>query len=677
MVCSKTDANNSGSNWQRQMLLCDRCKKGAHRECLSTRSVLPMPGEWLCPRCRKSGDAVEVAIRNHRRLARLTSPTELVYDDEPNVTHPANLDEVRWRWLGATSDSATPGSATPGSATPGSATLAGRVEAIVLDTFCRNPEFVWARLDPDVSYSAVCAAIVDLPLVRSVRRVLVHRRGPSLAGELRRMQRAGDDAGAAGAAAVLALLKQPVYSNIVAGRFTREQNYACRLLQMDLMVVPNVEIKNNKFVRSETHPNVWVLTCICVGSRRAWCRVVGVGRGSHPVHARTATVVSDLFETEIVPRYVRRVHDEEQAERDGYYTEASYRARARQRLAERAAVAARRERRVTRESLGHAPVLRGGPDAFESGAYDASANHALSKRPLIRHLGAGTDDRERNWLCGLRELTMAADGRREVERPWERTAPSLIIMTDAGDFGAVARGGTIEALVATQLGATAATAHVRWCVVNKSQLHRKSLHIIERFHRTVRGALSICFAAHGPVAGAAYVAPTRSLRLVLEQVIPDAYNAVRHSTTRHTPDALWDPQNYLSLCSAETPRFGSLDAFRIGTRVEVMHGKTGGEISNRQVVKRFGGLTVVYLNHCTLELRSDTPEDNVEIDHPVARSVWKFSPVPAWMCSIVGGGKRTLATQLRDADSEMAADTHLLESDPRSVIIPVATRMRV
>lgn len=554
------------------------------------------------------------------------------------------------------------------------------MEAIVLGTLCRNPEFVWARLDPGISYSAVCATILDLPLVRAVRRVLIHRRGGSVAGELRRMQRDGDDAGAAGAAAVLALLKQPVYSNIVAGRFPREQNYACRLLQMDIMVVPNVDIQNGKYVRRETHPNVWVLTCICVGSRRAWCRVIGTGSYSHPVQALTATVVNELFATEIVPRYARRVRDEEQAERDGYYTEDSYRARARQRLAERAAAALSRERRVTRESLGRAAVLRGGPD-FENGEYNASANHALSKRPFIRHLGAGTDDRERNWLCGLRELTMAADGRREVARPWERTAPSLIIMTDAGDFGAVARGGTIEALVATQLAAaapaTAQATHVRWCEVNKSQLHRKSLHIIERFHRTVRGALSICFAAHGPVAGPAYAVPTRPLGLVLERVIPEAYNAVRHSTTRYPPDALWDPENYLSLCSAETPRFGSLDAFRIGTRVEVMHGKTGGEISNRQVVKRFGSLTVVYLNHCTLELRSDTPEENVDIDHPVARSVWKFSPVPAWMCSIVGGGKRTLAPHLRDPRSEMAADARLLESDPHSVIIPVGPRVRV
>ena len=113
VVCNERDTNNSGNNPQRQMLLCDRCKRGAHRGCLSTRSVMPLEGDWLCPLCRKSGDAAEVAIGRHRRRARLTSATELVYDDEPGVTYPVNLDEMRWRWLRVAS-AAGPGAAGAG-----------------------------------------------------------------------------------------------------------------------------------------------------------------------------------------------------------------------------------------------------------------------------------------------------------------------------------------------------------------------------------------------------------------------------------------------------------------------------------------------------------------------------------------------------------------------------------
>ena len=59
----------------------------------------------------------------------------------------------------------------------------------------------------------------------------------------------------------------------------------------------------------------------------------------------------------------------------------------------------------------------------------------------------------------------------------------------------------------------------------------------------------------------------------------------------------------------------------------------------------------------------------VEIDHPVARTVWRLSPVPAWMCSIVPNGKQTLDVAVSSRNPTMAADARALASDRHSVII--------
>ena len=524
------------------------------------------------------------------------------------------------------------------------------------------------------SYHEVHRAIDDLRFVRAVKRVLVHARGATMGRELKKLVMAGNE----DAAGLLAILKRPTYSTIVAGKFPREQNYACRVFQIDIVTMPNLQIRAGKYERVDPYPNLWVLSCICVGSRHAWCRVIGTGIGSHPTEIKTKNAIAKLFKDAIVPRYARRVLDETRADEQGMYTAHAYRVSAAARLARRNAMrdASAGDRRVTLESLDRVPVVLGGPDVDETTLeYDVGRNPALSDRPFIRHVGAGGHDIQ-NWLSGLRELTVACGARREVAMPWERTKPSMIIMTDAKDFALTQNEGVLEDLVALELakhpGASVPGAHhVHWCVVNKSQLPRKSMHIIERFHRTLRGMLSLCFAAHGPVVGPAYRAPPFLFGDVVERVVPASYNATRHSTTKRRPGELWTADNYFDLFSAERPRFASLGMFKRGTRVEVTHGKTGGEIGGKQVVKRYTGLTVAYRNHCTLELVCDDDDENVSIDHPVQARVWKRSPVPHWMCSIVRGSvvpaRHGITTH--NPTSTMGKDAHILAGDRHSVVL--------
>jgi hypothetical protein len=556
--------------------------------------------------------------------------------------------------------------------------LARGVEDAVLAMYSKNPELIMTELTRRGvlygSYSEVHRAIDDMSVVRAVKRILVHTRGPTMGGSLKKLAVAGSS----DAALLLALHKRPTYSTIVAGKFVREQNYACRLFQVDIVTMPNLQISGGKYVRVDPYPNLWVLSCICVGSRHAWCRVIGTGIGSHPTELKTKNAIALLFKETIVPRYARRVVDEMRADERGVYTAHAYRASAAARLARRDAMrnASAGDRRVTLLSLDRIPVVLGGPDVDETTLeYDVGRNTALSERPFIRHVGTGGPDAQ-NWLSGLRELTVAAGARREVAMPWERSKPSMIIMTDAKDFALTQNEGVLEDLVALELakhpGASApGTHHVHWCVVNKSQLHRKSMHIIERFHRTLRGMISLCMAAHGPVVGPAYRAPHRLFGDVVERVVPLSYNATRHSTTKRRPAELWLAENYFELFSAERPRFASLDLFKRGTRVEVIHGKTGGEIGGKQVVKRYTGLTVAYRNHCTLELVCDDDDENVDIDHPVQARVWKRSPVPQWMCSIVRGSvvpaRRGIVTH--NPASTMGKDAHILAGDRHSVVL--------
>ena len=528
------------------------------------------------------------------------------------------------------------------------AALDADVGAVVLRTLSRDPELVYRALLAagtlhGASLGAVRASIRRQPVVRALRALPLLGRGARAKAA-------------------------PVFSSVLAGRYPRDHNYACRLFQLDVIYVPSVRRAGRVLVSAG--PARRVLTAICVGSRRAFATLVerdgeaGVLRAFRRVYA------------EISAKFDERVAAERARDAAGYYTAHAHAARqaarreARRLAWERRLAPRARTPEATTAALDDLPLIYGGPGRvrFETGAdgvrralEDGEDLDAVSDRPFVRPLGPHNGGY--SWLDDLAELTLRHGARREeCGAPWHRGHAHLTFMTDAGDFGA-----TRAAIDAERRAAGAE--RVRWCVVNKSQLHRKSLHIIERFHRTVRGALSLCFAAHGPVRGDAYAAPTRTLRTTIEEVIPASYNAVRHSTTRHPPDALWDARNYFTLCSAESPRFGPLDAFRIGTRVEVMHGKTGGELANRQVVRRYGGLTVVYLNHCTLELRSDLAEENVEIDHPVARTVWRFSPVPAWMCSIVPNGKQTLDVAVSSRNPTMAADARALVSDRHSVII--------
>ena len=94
--------------------------------------------------------------------------------------------------------------------------LDAQVERVVLEHFTRDAEFVARRLPVAAPLNAVRESIRRQAVIRALRGLPVLSR--------RRAE------------------KRVVYSNIVAGRYVRDCNYACRLFQFDLVRVPSLAL---------------------------------------------------------------------------------------------------------------------------------------------------------------------------------------------------------------------------------------------------------------------------------------------------------------------------------------------------------------------------------------------------------------------------------------------------
>jgi DNA polymerase/3'-5' exonuclease PolX len=348
-----------------------------------------------------------------------------------------------------------------------------------------------------------------------------------------------------------------------------------------------------------------VLTGICVGSRRAFARVLDrdSGENNHPLEVTTRKGFKDMYTRDILPAFVARQAAEARRVAEGYYTEARYVERCAARRAARDAAVAGRNRRGAVASLAQMdllPLIHGGPGRLVrvgEGETVTLVERAVEvgAGPFIRPLGP--EYGQHSWLDGLAELTMSAGSRREVSAPWEQTHVHMTMVTDAGDFGEARKYVDAERAASKE-------APVRWCVVSKSQLNRLSVQIIERFHRTLRSMLAIYFYAHDATMG---LAPA------IERVLA-TYNATRHATTLHRPADLWDcwGPDAAERYSAQVPKYASLAAFPVGSYVEVLEGKVGK--LDKQVVKRATGLRVVAHNQCTLELERVFPVDEDDED---------------------------------------------------------------
>ncbi|NDD75554.1 MAG: hypothetical protein EBZ40_11355, partial [Gammaproteobacteria bacterium] len=158
-------------------------------------------------------------------------------------------------------------------------------------------------------------------------------------------------------------------------------------------------------------------------------------------------------------------------------------------------------------------------------------------------------------LVDQRALDARASSRVEVTEPWHRVHPHVTFVTDDGEFG-VARARAHE--FANEKGFPAP----HWCTVNKSELPRKGVQIVERFHRTLRAmwaiSLTMQTAADPSVGG--------NVNYVLETLIPETYNATRSSATMCTPDEMW---SFLVDGTAQRAHVGMRSAFQPGTLVTV------------------------------------------------------------------------------------------------------------
>ena len=397
---------------------------------------------------------------------------------------------------------------------------------------------------------------------------------------------------------------RPLFSNIVAGKYPAHQNYRCRLFQVDVVVLPFVEVEKDaktkkwKLVRTKKKSdddahgkkavtqNALLVTCVCVGTRFALAEFIrGPKKGSKADASEVLEAFKKIFGT-ILATFDERLAWESAAvsdERGGCYNEANF--------------------------ASNVPVP----------AYTA-------ERALIRPLPPVGTYRE-TWLSALEMLTEHATERREVNAPWERTKPRVIFMSDAGDFSKCAlwlqRPQNVKAFWDKKFGRATSIpfedhadhpewqkARVfSWCVVNKSAVRRLSMQVVERFHRTLRAMLSLYYKLHGllPTRPPTHAeAVKRALR---------SYNDSIHRTMQLPPVELWRglPRGTCAgerlaygdgplQASKQKVTFASLEDFGRGVRVEALAGKDD-MATNKQQVHRTPGLLIEHKNHCTLELR--------------------------------------------------------------------------
>jgi hypothetical protein len=381
---------------------------------------------------------------------------------------------------------------------------------------------------------------------------------------------------------------EPIYSSITAGKFPSDVNYAGRVFQLDLVFLPHLLNVNGTVVRE---PNlIPVLTCVCVASRYALLR-----RLRDTTHPHVYSVMRQLLELiynkldDIMDLDGRRV-------REGYYTEASFRERC-------AAAQARRDGAGDGKATAakEARVL-----AFYERASDRARGPFLDEWrawptdvPFIRDLKYGRpiackfvdyipredgEARKANWLVDLADMQLRSDAteadvllngrvdqraldrreaqaadRREVSEPWNRVHPHVTFVTDDGEF-------TVARKRAHEYAASRGYPAPHWCTVNKSELPRKGVQIVERFHRTLRSMWAISYTMQtAAVAGL-------NVDDVLERLIPATYNATRSRSTMCTPDSMWS----LGVDgTAQRARVGMPSAFPVGSLVTIPVRPTG------------------------------------------------------------------------------------------------------
>ena len=81
--CGEAEADDS-------MLLCDRCLKGYHRECMQPPMTAIPEGDWICEECKPSGDQGEVASTIAKTTVDITKDAA-VTDYMKEKTCPENI----------------------------------------------------------------------------------------------------------------------------------------------------------------------------------------------------------------------------------------------------------------------------------------------------------------------------------------------------------------------------------------------------------------------------------------------------------------------------------------------------------------------------------------------------------------------------------------------------------
>ena len=378
-----------------------------------------------------------------------------------------------------------------------------------------------------------------------------------------------------------------VYSSITAGKFPSELNYAGRVFQLDIVFLPWLRKVGGAIVRARAP--IPVLTCVCVASRYALVKRLNSTKHEHVrnmMEAHVLPVIYDKFD-EIVRLDAHRV-------RSGYYTEAAFRDRcaaasrgrveARQAREARSGRQASKRTRRTVEYYEEQSAIECGPFGASDWPADAPfirdlATYGLPIRRKFENYDPAEDERVRvqeNWLVDMQDMQLRSDAgvgdispttgvvdqraldtraasRVEVTEPWHRVHPHVTFVTDDGEFGP-ARARAHE--YANGRGYPAP----HWCTVNKSELPRKGVQIVERFHRTLRAMWAISYTMQTAAD------PLMDVNYVLEELIPATYNATRSSSTMCTPSEMWD---FLVDGTAQRAHVGMRSAFPPGTLVTI------------------------------------------------------------------------------------------------------------
>jgi hypothetical protein len=381
------------------------------------------------------------------------------------------------------------------------------------------------------------------------------------------------------------------YSSITAGKFPSDVNYACSVFQLDLVFLPHILQQQGGLVVDTTRPTIPALTCVCVGSRRAFVRRLQSKEHKH-VYERLADIMEEIYAA-----FGERLRlDEERLRGSRYYTEAAFkercdaaeirRAEAKQKLAASARLN-KNGRLVNTRTVDYyelsSDAVRG-PFHAEWERFEKDAKGRPFMRDLRYSLPIGRKDQETfdpdvdeesrvdNWLVDMQDMQLRDDGPSgpsgtsgpggpsgpsaptEVTRPWHRAHHHLTFVTDDGEF-LHSRQHSYE--LAKGKGHPAP----HWCTVNKSEIPRKGVQIVERFHRTLRSMWAIALTMQTPIAAG------RTVDYLLEVTIPATYNATRSSSTMCRPDDLWDFREFDG--TAQRAHVALIDKFPVGSLVTI------------------------------------------------------------------------------------------------------------